>query len=478
MQLSELELNRQLYKTQPQTAETLSADTVASNLAPPPSTAIASGNSVTDVNTNAETINGSQITPGTIPQPVLDIANWGWTQTCAFSVVDGDTVSWGSGNFKSADGTQNFSISAGSTGNMTLETYIYLDINVSTTAYQITTNILTPIGIGKVLIAVCKAGSPTATYNLVQATQIVSDNILANTIVAQKMNVAILSAITANLGTITAGTITGVLIRTATTGQRIEITSSPTNLISFYDTSTLYGSLEVLKSGTDGYINLLSQDGAGLSIYTGIGASAFGSATLSGQGGSVDVSGNASNSFAEFGELNGGVFGLHGGPSGAEIYSSDGGSGYIGISSDWFPTADGTYDLGQSGLAWNTVYAKTINGLLTLTIANGLTLTGTASFTRNSISQPTMYHGYCSGTTISKTNTAFTLTNPSTGNYTVSHSFSSSNYTVQVTALRASGSGAYTAKMAVLGTSSFDVIIFDDTGAAVNSDFMFLLLKN
>lgn len=213
MQLSDLELNRQLYKTQPQTVETLDAADVASNLSPAPSTAIASGNTVTDVNTNAEQLNGDVIAPGTIPPSTLDIANFGWTQTCAFTVTDADTIAWGIGTFTSADGVHIYSISGGNTGNMgasPIRTYVYLDINVSTSVYQISTTITAPIGIGKVLIAVCQAAispSTTATFALVQATQIVGDNVIANTISAEKMNVAVLSAITANLGTITAGSI-------------------------------------------------------------------------------------------------------------------------------------------------------------------------------------------------------------------------------------------------------------------------------
>lgn len=298
MELSELDLNRQLYKTQPQTVETLGASDVASNLSVPPSNALASGNSVTDVNTNAEQINGAAIEPGTIPPSTLDIANFGWTQTSSFTVTDADTVSWGSGMFTSANGSSVYSIGSGNTGNMSAKTYIYLDINVSTTAYQVTTSITTPIGIGKVLIAVCQNGVGTATYVLVQATQVIADNIIANTITAQKMNVAQLSAISADIGSITSGTITGVLFRTATTGQRIEITSTPTNLIKFFDSSTLYGQLEVVNSGGEGKINLTSVDGGGLFINTGVGASGFSSIEIAAQGGSFETSGNASNGFA------------------------------------------------------------------------------------------------------------------------------------------------------------------------------------
>ncbi len=204
--LEELQLNRNLYRTQPQTVETLSADEVASNLTPAPSNAIASGNSVQDVNTNAEQINGDTIAPGTIPPATLDVSNWGWTQTCVFSTTDADTVSWGTGTFTSANGIS-YSIGAGNTGNMSALTYVYLDLNVSKTAYQTTTNVDTPVGVGKVLIAVCQNGSTAATFNLVQAHQIVGDNIIANTINASKMSVGQLSAISADLGSITAGEI-------------------------------------------------------------------------------------------------------------------------------------------------------------------------------------------------------------------------------------------------------------------------------
>lgn len=444
--LADLELNRNLYKTPPQTVETLGADDIASNVPPPPSNAVASGNTVIDINTNAMTINGSQLTPGTIPQTTLDIANWGWTQTSVFSTVDSDTVQWGSGTFTSADGTSIYSISSGNTGNMTLKTYVYLDINVSTTAYQVTTTQTNAVGIGKVLIAVCQNATGGATYNLVQASQIVADNIAANTIVAQKMNVGQLSAITADLGTITAGTITGVLIQTALTGRRIEITSSPTNTIKFYDTSTLYGSLEVDKSGTDGYIKLISQDGAGLIIYTGVGASSFGSASLNGQGGTVSVSGNASNSFAELGTLNGGTLTLAGGPSG-DVISTDDGSG--------------------NPIAWDTPY-----------------FTGQATFedevamvdvlTYKTTPMPRVFHGYVNadGTSGTPFPSGWSISNSSTGVYVVTHDLSTNFYSVVIVP---KASTVKNCTISSRGVDTFTARIANLSDALENNDFMFIL---
>lgn len=179
--------------------------------------AVAIGASTAKVlNTGAATFSNITITggsvatstlSGTIAQTNLNLADRGWTQTCVFSVTDLDTVAWGVGTFTSADGTV-YNISAGNTGNMVAKTFVYLDIAVSTTAYQTTTTATTAVGAGKVLIAVAQNGDSTATYSLTETSMVTGDMILANTIVANKMSVTTLSSIVANLGTITAGNIT------------------------------------------------------------------------------------------------------------------------------------------------------------------------------------------------------------------------------------------------------------------------------
>lgn len=237
MQLTDLSLNRNLYKTL-QDISTQGADQLASNVAPMPSNAVASGNTVVDINTNAQLINGAQLEPGTYPVTTLDIANWGWNQTCNFSVTDDNTISWASGSFISADGTA-YSISGGDTGNMAAKTYVYLDINVSTTAYQITTNVNTVVGIGKVMIAVCQNTASVgtgATVNLVQASQITADNILANSINANKITAGSITTTQLSATAIDAMTITGALIRTAATGARLEM-DGYTNYFKAYDTT-------------------------------------------------------------------------------------------------------------------------------------------------------------------------------------------------------------------------------------------------
>ena len=157
---------------------------------------------------------------GIIAQANLNVSNRGWSQTCAFTVTDADTIAWGAGTLTSADGTA-YSITGANTGNMTLKTYIYLDTAVSTTLYQTTTTATTAVGTGKVLVAIAQNGTTEATFTVMQgqggqnidaanivAGSITANEIAASTITAGKMSVSTLSSIVADLGAITAGTIT------------------------------------------------------------------------------------------------------------------------------------------------------------------------------------------------------------------------------------------------------------------------------
>lgn len=272
--------------------------------------------------------------------------------------------------------------------------------------------------------------------------------------------------------TITGGTITGSLFRTATTGERIEIDTTNINQIRFYDSSTLYGSLEVDKVGTDGYIRLWAYDeGAGLKIDTGIGASGFNSAELFSNGGTLYTNGSASNGYIGLIAKNGGVFFVEGGPSGDILYTD------IPFDSDILPNIDGAYNLGSSSKKWSTIYAYTVNGLTALTVSGSANI---SSLIVNSANIVRTYSAYVSGTSLSKQSTGgvFTASNPATGRYVLTHNWGSSNYTVQATAYRTTGAGAYSAKVSDLSLNSFEVTIFDHAGTAVTSDFMFVVYRN
>ena len=182
-------------------------------------------------------VDGQYLAAASVVSAAVNVALRGWTQDCAFSVTDADTVAWGAGTFTASDGTA-YSIGASNTGNMAAKTYIYLDIGTSTTAYQVSTTATDAVGNGKVLVAIAQNATGEATFMLlnnnsynIDAANIVAGSITANeiagsTITADKMNVSQLSAIAADLGTINAGTVTGATIQTASSGDRFVMTSS------------------------------------------------------------------------------------------------------------------------------------------------------------------------------------------------------------------------------------------------------------
>ena len=512
MKLSELLLNRFLYKNAQQNLETKDSVYDSANVIPADVPAIASGGAAQDINTSNVFIDGSSLEPGSIPPATLDVANWGWGQTCAFTSTSATQVNWGAGTFKSANGVS-YSISGGNTGSMGAKMYIYFDLNVSSTAYQTTTTSANAVGVGKVLIAVAQNGATAATYNLNEANQIVGDNILANTINATKMNVGILSAISADLGTITAGLITGAVMQTASSGYRL-IMSGANNSYEFRSGSTLLSEMKAMITPDSGLAGAVFQHGtgnAGISVYgqgIGLGDRAvsifadggtnyfsiidrdlstgvietnmpFGLAALTSDDASA-VDGTIyynSTSHLIRAKLNGSWGDL--GASGANTTLSN--LGTTSINSDLVPDSSGGRDLGSAAKPWGTVRAGTMSGLTTLTVANTITITNTG-FNRNGYAQPLIYHGYCDDAdgSITKDNTDgdFTGSSSDVGKYTITHNFNSLNYTIQITTLRADGAGAYVGKVSALGLDDFNVTTFDDAGTPVDCDFMFVVFKN
>lgn len=183
-------------------------------------------------------------------QPGSEIAIQGWTHDLVFSVTDSDTVAWTSGTITLLDGTT-YDIDAGNTGDMATETFVYLDIGVSTTALQTTITKTDAIGSGKIMIAICKNatdeaefivfGSPEANYDgaKIRANSITANEVAANTITAAQMNVSQLSAISADVGTLTAGTLTGLTVQTSVSGERVIMTGSKLYLYDSCDNPVL-----------------------------------------------------------------------------------------------------------------------------------------------------------------------------------------------------------------------------------------------
>ena len=150
---------------------------------------------------------------------VTDISLLECSHDLVFSVTDADTIAWATGTIVFSNG-RTFTIDAGNTGNMAALTYIYLDPAVSSTVLQVTTTYSTAMGANKRLIGTAQnhtvtasfipygAGVPLIDGANIGALSIVAGNIAASTITSGKLSVSQLSAIAADLGAITAGTVT------------------------------------------------------------------------------------------------------------------------------------------------------------------------------------------------------------------------------------------------------------------------------
>lgn len=247
------------------------------------------------------------------------------------------------------------------------------------------------------------------------STTVNGGQLTAGTVTAAKISVTSLSAISANIGTITAGTITGLTI----TGGIVR--TSATGFL-------------VQLNGTTDALEFLN----GTTIYGSI--------------------------FPQFYPTGNGLR-LESSSTGAEIELIEGSTinhAYIGFDGDGlFVDAGGTAEFS-----------------VPVTFDDDLIITNGSNFDYNGVNQPRLFWGYCSGTSISPTNSAFTMTHPSTGNYTITHSRGHTNYVMMVTAVRGIGSGAYTAKVTVISTNTVQIGLFNDSGTSVDSDFQFLLAEN
>lgn len=150
-----------------------------------------------------------------------DLSVLKFTHDITFSASDNDTVAWGTGTITFSNG-RTFSIAAGNTGNMAAVNWIYLDPDTSTTVLQTTTTPTTAMGANKVPIAIAQNNSDTSA----NAVFTVKEGAAKTTLVAANIITSTLSAISADLGSITAGTVTGATIRTASSGTRFQMTST------------------------------------------------------------------------------------------------------------------------------------------------------------------------------------------------------------------------------------------------------------
>jgi phage-related protein len=222
-----------------------------------PPTATFPGLSTVEIGANAITIakmannsvGSSQIVTGAVISTKLTKAAQSFSSNLVFSATDYRTVAWTSGTVLTADGTS-YSITASNSGSMSALTYIYLDPSVSSTVLQVTTTYSNVSSDTAILLCVGKntadttqnaffipavgvfginntnIGPNSISTGSIQASAITTSTLAANAVTAAKISVSQLSAIAADLGSITAGTITGAILQTATSGQRVVIDSS------------------------------------------------------------------------------------------------------------------------------------------------------------------------------------------------------------------------------------------------------------
>lgn len=150
-------------------------------------------------------LSGSVAISGIANSTATDISLLEFSHDILFSSTDEDTVSWSSGTITMSNG-RTFSISAGNTGNMTgtLRYIIYLDTAISTTVLQKTTTVSSTVGANRIILATAKKATTAGQT----ATFVATSGIGGLAIDEAQVFIANLAALNADMGSITAGTIT------------------------------------------------------------------------------------------------------------------------------------------------------------------------------------------------------------------------------------------------------------------------------
>jgi hypothetical protein len=233
------------------------------------------------------------------PSTISDEIGQGWNQTCAFTITDLNTIAWGSGTLKLANGTS-YSISAGNTGNMAARTYIYFDTSISTTAYQTTTTATSAAGLGRALIASAINGAVEPSYTVfggsgetnipgtsivtasVTGSEIASNTITAANIAATTITASEIAANTITASQIAANTITAsqIAANTITASQIAANTITASQIAAATITGTQIAATAIDAMTITGAIIRTAASGTGLYMDSTYGLRGFNSTTL------------------------------------------------------------------------------------------------------------------------------------------------------------------------------------------------------
>ena len=139
--------------------------------------------------------------------------------------VDHNTIEWSAGSIAYGDGTIQNITATGSPHTFSDLEYVYKRFNSSTLRF--TSSFQSAVGDDRVLL-----GQIIAEDAGEEATVFLYGDTRGPVFSISRLAVSELSALSANIGHVTAGTITGVLFQTAAAGQRVEISTA--NTIDFY----------------------------------------------------------------------------------------------------------------------------------------------------------------------------------------------------------------------------------------------------
>ena len=242
------------------------------------------------VNGSTDKSSAVLFSPAGIQLPAIDLTpqrhSQAWTVNVQIRPVDHDTIRWSAGIVKFSDGTTQTVSTSGSPKTLSPDSnngvwYVYK--RFSSSILQFTQDFSIAIGTDRIDMGIAVT---TATANGM-ATVLIKGDSGGPHISAQSIAVNVLSALSANLGEVLAGILTGLLIRTSASGQRLELSSN--NILEAFNATENVGRLGIATDpmgvepdylfiqsiGTSRSLGISSESDVGIFTNTPVGGDQF-----------------------------------------------------------------------------------------------------------------------------------------------------------------------------------------------------------